>query len=144
MWLFVYFSIADVFFYFGHLLMHKVKNSFLHSTHMLHHSSSALCAISGYYMSPLDFVLEHLHVFVAFYMWGECGPAWAVAICVGTFNLLTTHSGWDHKWFPDPIPHYLHHKKHSCNFGIVLDHLFATAHTDVDYNKWSAKLKGML
>jgi len=126
-WFFLYVSIADILFYSGHLLMHRWKNSWLHHTHALHHSSSGLCAISGYYMTTVDFLVEHFPLFVAYYLFIECGPAWSVGICVGTLNLLTTHSGWDHPWFPDPLPHYLHHRKQKKNFGIFLDYALGTA-----------------
>eukprot|EP01126_Amoeba_proteus_P041174 TRINITY_DN4417_c0_g1_i2.p1 TRINITY_DN4417_c0_g1~~TRINITY_DN4417_c0_g1_i2.p1 ORF type:complete len:266 (+),score=21.68 TRINITY_DN4417_c0_g1_i2:213-1010(+) len=125
-WFFIYIFVSDIFFYFGHLLMHRWKDSFLHRAHALHHSSKALSAISGYYMTVLDFFMEHMPIFLAFFFFSECGPAWSVTICIGTFNLLTTHSGWDHPNLPDPIPHYLHHKLYYRNFGILFDEVFGT------------------
>jgi len=38
-----------------------------------------------------------------------------------------THSGWDLPFFPDPKPHFLHHSRYFCNYGIFLDHVFKTS-----------------
>jgi len=141
LWFFVYIFLADVIFYPAHIIMHRVR--FCWSTHALHHSSHALCAISGYYMSILDFLLEHCPVFVAFFIFPECGPAWVITISVGAFNLLTTHSGWDIPFCPDPVPHFLHHSKHHFNYGIMLDHIFGTAATVKEMDLTRTKTKQM-
>lgn len=124
-WMVVYFLISDVLFYSFHYLMHKIPS--LWTLHETHHSSHAQCAIAGYYMSLLDFYLEHMPIFLAFCCFRECGPAWVITISFGTWNLLTTHSGWDSTFTPDPVPHFLHHSRHNLNYGIVLDHIVGTA-----------------
>lgn len=131
-WSFVYtarhFLTADLFFYAGHWAMHRVPA--LQKLHRLHHSSSASCAIAGYYMSPLDFALEHGPIFISWTLWRTVGASWPISVVVGTWNLLATHSGWDLAWGPDPRDHWLHHnggrRGVESNLGIFLDHLFGT------------------
>eukprot|EP01052_Picozoa_sp_SAG31_P052989 SAG31_NODE_13360_length_874_cov_1.922581_1_plen_192_part_00 len=65
---------ADVFFYSGHRLMHSWRP--LKATHARHHSSKASSALTGYYMSPLDFLLEHGAIFVSWLVWPEISAAW--------------------------------------------------------------------
>tara|TARA_B110000208_G_scaffold91782_1_gene115464 strand:- start:2258 stop:3121 length:864 start_codon:yes stop_codon:yes gene_type:complete len=132
LWSFMYsarhYATADIFFYAGHHAMHCVPA--LQKTHRLHHTSSASCAMAGYYMSALDFLLEHFPIFISFALWRDIGAAWPVSICVGTWNLLATHSGWDLGWGPDPRDHWIHHNGGRAgvvsNLGIFLDHVFGT------------------
>jgi hypothetical protein len=48
-----------------------------------HHSSWASCALGGYYMSPLDFLLEHGGIFVSWGLWRTVDGSWPISICVG-------------------------------------------------------------
>ena len=132
-WSFVYtarhFLTADVFFYAGHWAMHRGPRA-LQKAHRLHHTSSASCAIAGYYMSSLDFALEHGPIFASWALWRAVGASWPISVVVGTWNLLATHSGWDLAWAPNPRDHFLHHnggrRGVESNLGIFLDHLFGT------------------
>jgi len=129
--------------------MHRSRWLFL-ETHALHHKSLALCSIAGYYMTLVDFFLEHsgvrrthglllkivffllngrlvfVQAFWSFMFWGECGAHWPVAILVGAYNLIWTHSGYDHPWGPNPYLHWMHHAKHRVEYGIFYDHVFGT------------------
>lgn len=132
---FRHFITADIFFYFGHLLMHKWK--WLRSrVHKVHHSSFASCAIGGYYMDPVDFVLEHGAIFISWAIWREVGAEWMVSITTGAWNLLVTHSAWDLTWGPNPRQHFYHHnggiKGAHSNFGIFLDEVFKTKYNPVN------------
>ena len=124
-WTMIHFATSDVFFYGGHWLMHLSPRLF-DSLHRLHHTSHATSALSGYYMGLLDFFFEHGPIFVSFFLWRDTGASWATAVCVGAFNLLVTHSGWDLAFLPDPVPHYLHHRRQRGNYGIFLDYFFGT------------------
>eukprot|EP00035_Acanthoeca_spectabilis_P033365 m.23284 g.23284 ORF g.23284 m.23284 type:complete len:339 (-) comp5924_c0_seq1:38-1054(-) len=125
---FALFATSDVLFWTGHYLMHTSRTLKRH--HALHHSSWAGEALSGYYMSPVDFVLEHFPLFVAWAAWQNVGPAWPVSICTGAYNLLVTHSGWDLRFGPDPRDHFFHHnggaEGSQSNFGIFLDRPMGT------------------
>jgi len=132
--------VSDVFFYCGHVLMHKWK--WLYSfTHKRHHSSWALTSIGGYYMDVLDFLLEHGSVFVSWFLCGNCGPEVPAVICVGVFNVLVTHSGWDLWCCPDPRNHFIHHYHRDNEYGIVLDHVFNTKASSEQQNAITLKFK---
>jgi sterol desaturase/sphingolipid hydroxylase (fatty acid hydroxylase superfamily) len=83
-------------------------------------------------MEFIDFLLE-----VVFEVWGfifilmplGMSPmAFLGFSSLGIFNTIVVHSGYDLFWFPDPYPHYLHHKEMKVNFSIgLLDFIFKTS-----------------
>jgi hypothetical protein len=64
-------------------------------------------------------------------MFPEAGAGFALSVCVGTWNLLATHSAWDLSFGPDIEEHFYHHnggmESRKYNLGIVLDHLHGTS-----------------
>jgi len=115
----IYFLAYEIVFYILHRLIHT---PYLYRIHKLHHSTYGTVAISCFYMSIIDMLLE---IFVSF----SCGfviynghyvtlYAWSIISILNTFK---DHSGYG------PIIHYNHHLCGNINYSVLLmDHIFGT------------------
>jgi hypothetical protein len=128
-WILVYYVIHDIIFYFGHVLMHKWKWLYMNA-HKQHHTVYASLAASAHYMTWIDFffesTLESIGQLLSFPLGGS-PIAFISFTCVGVFNGVVVHSGYDLPLLPDPKRHYLHHAKFIVNYSIgPMDTVFGT------------------
>ncbi|KAJ3081096.1 hypothetical protein HK100_009979 [Physocladia obscura] len=134
-------AIHEILFYVGHRYILHSRFGYITLNHRLHHSSPTNCAISAFYMTPIDFALEILVPYygslgITVYL-GLCQPIVAIALLpIGTIGGVYEHSGYN--FWPgvpglDTVVHYAHHSKHNCSFAdgfgapSVLDPWFGTA-----------------
>ena len=110
----------DVIFYNVHrFVLHN--NGSLHKYHVKHHSMQADFGLSGFYMHPLDMLLE-----IAIPLWAVLyliKPHWlssTVYLMLGALNSVYSHGGEHLPGMASPKSHAMHHKYPSYNFGIGL------------------------
>ena len=77
--------------------------------HYLHHNSHATKALSAYYMTPIDWFLEHSLGFLQWFQLREISPYWLVATNIAVYNSFITHSAWDFTYGPNVKTHFIHH-----------------------------------
>lgn len=118
----------EVLFYTAHYILHRIP--WLKSYHALHHTCWASHPLTGYYMTWIDFALEHGTIAVLLVLFQTPSPAWLMLIMLGTANVLVTHSAWDIRWCTDPRRHYYHHNGGAdgskSNLGMCIDVLVGT------------------
>lgn len=127
--------VHDVVFYVGHRLMHT-KWGFAWSGHALHHDTKGTVAASALYMGCLDFVVEILLPFSAWFLITRHAylETLLFVVVVGAWGAMYEHSGFDFG-LPgyDPRPHAYHHTHYKLGFseGIgslgIMDWMFQTS-----------------
>lgn len=115
----------DIILYFGHRALHT---KYLYSFHKKHHSIYADTAISGYYMSVLDFILEVIApFFLTQYLLGNDKTIIIMYSIIGQINTALSHGGYKLPLFPYYDGHYIHHIKQKNKYGILfMDYIFDT------------------
>jgi sterol desaturase/sphingolipid hydroxylase (fatty acid hydroxylase superfamily) len=127
--------VYEVVFWVGHYLEHLSPDLY-RKFHMLHHTTKADIALSGfytiynevrinfltfcfkcqgYYMTFVDYCFEGLIPFYCCLLvtaWFHLSTvALAATIMLNSVYASTVHSGWNIPGFPDPGDHWLHHTK---------------------------------
>lgn len=151
-----YFIIFDIYFYFGHRLLHT--NKFLYQTiHKSHHISTSPNAITGFAFHPLEGIIFGmflpLYCIATTILTGGIMKS-SVIICglLQVFQSLSIHSGYElvpasffeHSFlsvFLTPTFHDRHHEHPNCNFSgffTWLDDFFDTADHNwrIKYASW--------
>ena len=121
------FYLYDFFFYINHRLIHTPL--LYKKIHKLHHSIYANCAFSANYMTCTDYLLEIIFPFwLALYIYNPCFMSSYIFAIIGQLNGAITHSGYNLKYFGNPIKHRGHHLYFNKNYGIggPCDYLFKT------------------
>ncbi len=121
------FYLYDFFFYINHRLIHIPL--LYKKIHKLHHSIYANCAFSANYMTYVDYLLEIIFPFwLALYIYNSCFMSSYIFAIIGQLNGAITHSGYNLKYFVNPINHMGHHLYFNKNYGIggPWDYLFKT------------------
>ena len=122
----LFFGLFDIIFYIGHrTIHHPLLYSYIHK---LHHTTFANTAISGYYMSKLDFLVEFmLPVYIPIYLLNANGLVFFVCTLIAQINGLVSHGGYNLPYIPYSKDHLYHHLEFNCNYGIIfMDDLFST------------------
>lgn len=79
--------------------------------HYLHHETNALHSITGFYMHPLDVVLQIMvPVFVPLVLWARDVETMLCFLTLGLFFIHTGHSGYEVPFLFSGRYHYIHHK----------------------------------
>lgn len=128
----------EIFFYYGHLLLHHPK---LYARfHKKHHQTFASVGISGQYATALDFfMMQAGPVIVGTYVL-DCHAAtvWLFAI-IGSLNSIHSHGAYRFPMMPVPDAHDVHHSKFHWNFGTgPLDKTHGTRYESGNKGFWGA------
>jgi sterol desaturase/sphingolipid hydroxylase (fatty acid hydroxylase superfamily) len=101
--------VFEVVFWVGHYLEHLSPDLY-RKFHLLHHTTKADIALSGYYMTFVDYCFEGLIPFYACLLVTArlqlSTVALASKIMLNTVYATTAHSGWSIPGFPDPGDHW--------------------------------------
>lgn len=80
------------------------------NVHYLHHQTNALQSITGFYMHPIDTVLQvMIPVFVPLWLWAHDIETIVAFLTLGLFFIYTGHSGYAVPYLFSGRYHYLHH-----------------------------------
>jgi sterol desaturase/sphingolipid hydroxylase (fatty acid hydroxylase superfamily) len=119
--------VHEVYFYIIHAWL--LHSSFVYPTiHSVHHRTSALYAISAFYMHPLDALLTILSAAVPFVLLGHKDPILLfIWMQWSLFNFFWSHSDSSSRFAPKTDFHRRHHGYRNVNFsGPLTDAFFGT------------------
>ena len=122
----LFFLLFDIIFYIGHRIIH-LPLLYKH-IHKKHHNINANIAISGYYMTVSDYLIEFmLPLYIPIYILNNDILVLFICSIIGQINGLISHSGYDLPCVPYEKDHLYHHLELHCNYGVLfMDKLFDT------------------
>jgi methylsterol monooxygenase len=123
----------EVFFFYGHWLMHA--NKFLYGqVHKVHHEFKAPCALAAIYCHPLELVIsDFVPLAAGILLFNRNLYFAAVFTAMAVLGTQTHHCGFRWPWIAghgtQPDFHDYHHEKFNCNYGNMgfLDALHGTS-----------------
>jgi len=131
-----YWLLQELYMYWVHRLMHKVK--FLYNNiHRIHHITKAEDCFVAFFMHPLEvlfFIYPNLMVgpFIIQVYYGYTDKsAFIIWVCLATFYFVWSHSNDSNtipdSYFPSTKHHWMHHLRQNCHYGSWLtDTIFGT------------------
>ena len=125
--LFFFMVIEEIFFYYGHRLLHS--KLFYGAIHKIHHEWTSPIGVVAIYCHPIEHIMTNIFPVLLgpLIMKSHIAVIWLWS-SIAIFNAILTHSGYHLPWMLSPEAHDYHHKIFTEIYGIfgILDYLHGT------------------
>ena len=119
--------IEEIFFYYGHRLLHT--RFFYKRFHKVHHEWTSSIGVVSIYCHPVEHIMTNIFPVILgpLLMQSHIMVIWLWS-SLATFNAVLTHSGYHLPWMSSPEAHDYHHKTFTEIYGVfgILDYLHGT------------------